>query len=251
MFDWTASPESWIALATLTVLEIVLGVDNIVMISILADRLPREQRELARKVGLALAMVTRLALLFSLAWIIGLEAPFVEVAGQEISGRDLILLAGGLFLLVQATREIHGQVEGEGPEAVEPGFGTTLGGVLVQIALLDTVFSLDSVITAVGMAREVAVMAIAIVVAVGVMVVLIGPISSFIRDHPTVKILALSFLVLIGVALVADAFDRHLPRGYIYFAFAFSTFVEVLQLRADDGKAAAETGGGGRTGGGA
>ena len=230
--EWIADPQSWVALATLTVLEIILGVDNIVMITILADRLPEEQRPRARKLGLGLAMVTRIALLFSLAWLIGLTAPVLEVAGQELSARDLILLAGGLFLLVKATREIHADVEGEGVHEHEPSaLGSSMAAVLAQIALIDVVFSLDSVITAVGMAEEVAVMAIAIVIAVGVMVVLIDPISRFIRHHPTVKILALSFLLLIGVGLVAEAFGQEMPKGYIYFAFGFSGFVEALNLR--------------------
>ena len=230
--EWIASPESWVALVTLTILEIILGVDNIVMITILADRLPEEQRPLARKLGLGLAMVTRIALLFSLAWLIGLTAPVLEVVGQELSARDLILLAGGLFLLVKATREIHADVEGAGIHEHAPsGFASTMAGVLTQIALLDVVFSLDSVITAVGMADEVAVMAIAIVIAVGAMIVLIEPISRFIRQHPTVKILALSFLLLIGVSLVAEAFGQEMPKGYIYFAFGFSGFVEAMNLR--------------------
>ena len=230
--EWIASPESWVALLTLTLLEIILGVDNIVMITILSDRLPEEQRPRARKVGLALAMVTRLALLFSLAWLIGLTAPVLEVLGQELSARDLILLAGGLFLLVKATMEIHADVEGEGVREHEPtGWTSSMAGVLVQIAVLDVVFSLDSVITAVGMAEDVAVMAIAIVVAVIVMITMINPVSRFIRRHPTVKMLALSFLLLIGVSLVAEAFGQEMPKGYIYFAFGFSGFVEALNLR--------------------
>lgn len=233
--EWIASPESWVALATLTVLEIVLGVDNVIMITILADRLPEEQRPRARKVGLGLAMLARLALLFSLVWLIGLTAPLVEVAGQEVSGRDLILLGGGLFLLVKATREIHADIEGAGiheRDAASPA--STLPGVLAQIALLDVVFSLDSVITAVGMADEVAVMAIAIVIAVGVMVLLIEPIGRFIGRHPSVKILALSFLLLIGVGLIAEAFGQEMPKGYLYFAFGFSAFVEGINLRRKD-----------------
>ncbi len=248
--EWIASPESWVALATLTLLEIILGVDNIVMISILADRLPEDRRARARKLGLGLAMVARLALLFSLAWLIGLTEPVVEVVGRELSARDLILLGGGLFLLVKATREIHADVEGEGWHEREPrGFGSTMAGVLTQIAILDIVFSLDSVITAVGMADEVAVMAIAIVIAVIVMIVLINPISRFIRRHPTVKMLALSFLLLIGVSLVAEAFGQEMPKGYIYFAFGFSGFVEAMNLRMrarrDDLEAPAPPGGAG------
>lgn len=229
--EWITSPESWIALLTLTVLEIILGIDNIVMISVLADRLPEEQRPLARKAGLGLALVTRVALLFSLAWLIGLSEPLFEAVGQEISGRDIILAVGGLFLVGKATHEIHADLEGPSREETwSPGSPTMLS-VMVQIALLDAVFSVDSVLTAVGMAREIAVMVIAIVVAVIVMVVLIDPISRFITRHPTVKMLALSFLILIGVALIADAFEQHLPRPYIYFAFGFSVFVEALNLR--------------------
>lgn len=232
--DWITNPEAWVALASLTVLEIVLGVDNIVMITILADKLPQERQAMARKLGLALAMITRIALLFALAWLIGLTAPLIEVLGEELSGRDLILLAGGLFLLVKATREIHSDIEGAGAAEgkVPTGIGTSLWGVLAQIALLDVVFSLDSVITAVGMAEDVAVMAIAIVIAVIVMIVLIEPIGRFIKRHPTVKILALSFLLLVGVGLIAEAFGEEMPKGYIYFAFGFSAFVEVLNLRA-------------------
>ncbi len=230
--EWIASPESWIALLTLTLLEIILGVDNIVMINILADRLPEAQRSRARKVGLALAMVTRIGLLFSLAWLIGLTEPLLELMGEELSARDLILLAGGLFLLVKATKEIHSDVEGEGVgERAPAGWSSTMAGVLTQIAILDLVFSLDSVITAVGMADEVIVMAIAIVIAVLVMIALINPIGRFIREHPTVKILALSFLLLIGVSLVAEAFGQEMPKGYIYFAFGFSGLVEALNLR--------------------
>lgn len=242
--EWIANPESWVALVTLTILEIVLGVDNIVMITILADRLPEEQRELARKLGLGLAMGARIALLFSLAWLIGLTEPLLELAGQELSGRDLILLGGGLFLLYKATREIHADIEGEGLHGhATAGVGATLAGVLAQIALLDLVFSLDSVITAVGMADDLAVMVIAIVIAVGVMIVLIDPIARFIRSHPTVKILALSFLLLIGVGLIAEAFGQDMPKGYIYFAFGFSAFVEVINLQVRDrGRKAPEAG---------
>lgn len=231
--EWITSPEAWAALLSLTVLEIVLGIDNVVMITILADKLPEERQPLARKLGLGLAMATRLALLFTLAWLIGLTAPLFEILGEELSGRDLILLGGGLFLLVKATKEIHADVEGRGAAEHVPGaVGSSFGSVLVQIALIDVVFSLDSVITAVGMAEDVAVMAIAIVIAVGVMVVLIDPIGRFVKEHPTVKILALSFLLLVGVGLVAEAFGQEMPKGYIYFAFGFSGFVEVLNLRA-------------------
>jgi predicted tellurium resistance membrane protein TerC len=247
--DWIAQPESWIALLTLTVLEIVLGIDNIVMITIIADRLPAERQKRARQLGLALAMLTRIALLGSIAWLIGLTAPLFNVIGLEISGRDLILSAGGLFLLAKATHEIHGNLEGGG-DGLPAGPTRTMRAALLQIILFDFVFSLDSVITAVGMVEEVAVMVTAIVVAVLVMVVSIEPISRFVSSHPTVKMLALSFLILIGVALIAEAFDQHLPRGYIYFAFGFSIFVEMLNMRIRDGRQDAGPGEGDRGGGG-
>lgn len=231
--EWITSPESWIALATLTLLEIILGVDNIVMISILSDKLPPERRELSRRLGLGVALIARVALLFSLAWLIGLTEPVLTVLGEPFSGRDLILLAGGMFLLAKATREIHGNVEGEtGPEHARGQVFASMSAVLVQIVALDLVFSLDSVITAVGMADELGVMVTAVVVAVGVMIVLIEPISRFVGRHPTVKILALSFLLLIGVTLVAEGLGQHFPKGYLYFAFGFSSFVEALNLRA-------------------
>ena len=228
--EWISSPEAWIALLTLTVLEIVLGIDNIIFISILSGKLPEKQQPRARSLGLFLAMFMRIALLFSLAWVIGLTAPLFEIFGQEISGRDLILLIGGLFLLWKATSEIHGKLEGEEGHAdarVTPSFV----GVLVQIALLDIVFSLDSVITAVGMADELAVMVAAVVIAVSVMLVAAGPISRFVEQHPTVKILALSFLILIGTSLVAEGLAFHIPKGYIYFAMGFSVLVEMLNLQ--------------------
>ncbi|MEN8376353.1 MAG: TerC family protein [Gemmatimonadota bacterium] len=228
--EWLASPEGWIALLTLTALEIVLGVDNIVFISILAGKLPSEQQPRARMVGLALAMLMRIALLFSLAWVIRLTAPLFGVFAQEISGRDLILIVGGLFLLTKATREIHLKLEGEEGHLagkVLPSFT----GVLIQIMLLDIVFSLDSVITAVGMVDELSIMVAAVVIAVGFMMVFAGPISGFVERHPTVKILALSFLLLIGVTLIAEGFDQHISKGYIYFAMAFSVMVEMLNLR--------------------
>lgn len=233
--DWLASPESWVALLTLTVLEIVLGVDNIVMVTILADRVPPDRRALTRKLGLGLAMVARIGLLFSLAWILSLEAPLFEALGEPVSVRDLILAGGGLFLLVKATGEIHREVEGESHEeeaAARPVTG--VASVLAQIAALDLVFSLDSVITAVGMAEEVTVMATAIVVAVVVMIALIGPISRFVTQHPTVKMLAMSFLLLIGVMLMAEASGHPVPKGYIYFAFGFAGMVEVLNLKIRD-----------------
>jgi predicted tellurium resistance membrane protein TerC len=228
--DWITDPQAWIGFATLTVLEIVLGIDNIVFISILADKLPREQQARARLVGLGLAMLTRILLLFSLTWIIRLTAPLFSVLGEEISGRDLVLLLGGLFLLGKSTHEIHGNLEGEegeGSARVSPSFAA----VLIQIMLLDIVFSLDSVITAVGMVDEVGVMIAAVVVAVGFMMAFSGSISGFVSRHPTIKMLALSFLILIGVSLIADGLGQHIPKGYIYFAMAFSVGVELLNLR--------------------
>ncbi|HEU4694977.1 MAG TPA: TerC family protein [Vicinamibacterales bacterium] len=227
---WTSSAEGWIALATLTVLEIVLGIDNIIFISILAGKLPPADRARARKVGLSLAMIIRILLLLSITWVMGLTAPLFAVLGQEISGRDIILIVGGLFLLGKSTLEIHEKlegVEGHGSAKVVASFAA----VIVQILLLDIVFSLDSVITAVGMADDVAVMILAVIIAVGVMLVSAGTISEFVDRHPTVKILALSFLLLIGVSLMAEGFDQHIPKGYIYFAMAFSVFVEMINLR--------------------
>ena len=230
------SAESWAALLTLTVLEIVLGIDNIVFISILAGKLPAEQRRRARTLGLALAMGTRILLLLSLTWIMRLTEPWLTIGPQEISGRDLILLLGGLFLLWKSTTEIHGRLEGAA-EAEHTGTrkANSMASVLTQIALLDIVFSLDSVITAVGMAKEVAIMIAAIVIAVGIMMWASGPLGDFIERHPTIKMLALSFLLLIGMALVADGFHQHIPKGYIYFAMSFSVFVEMLNLRARRG----------------
>ena len=228
--EWIASPEAWIALLTLTVLEIVLGIDNIIFISILSGKLPEEQQARARTIGLALAMLMRVALLFSIAWLVGLTAPLFAVLSQEISGRDLILLSGGLFLIGKATHEIHQKLEGEkghGTKRVAPSFAA----VITQIVLLDAVFSLDSVITAVGMAEDIAVMVIAVVIAIGIMMVAAGPISEFVERHPTVKVLALSFLLLIGTALVAESLDQHIPKGYIYFAMGFAVFVEMINLR--------------------
>jgi predicted tellurium resistance membrane protein TerC len=225
--------EAVIALVTLTVLEIVLGIDNIIFISILAGKLPQKQQAHARTLGLALAMGMRVLLLFSLAWIMRLTAPLFEVLGQQISGRDLILGLGGLFLMWKATREIHERLEG--PEEHGHGSGpktVTFGRALVQIALLDIVFSLDSVITAVGMADQIAIMIAAVVLAVAFMMFAAGPVSAFVERHPTVKMLALSFLLLIGVTLIAESFDRHIPKGYVYFAMAFSVLVEMLNLRA-------------------
>jgi predicted tellurium resistance membrane protein TerC len=228
--EWLADPQVWIAFATLTALELVLGIDNIVFISILAGKLPAEQQKKARLVGLGLAMLMRVGLLFSLSWIIGLTAPLFSVVGQEISGRDLVLIVGGLFLIGKATHEIHQKLEGDEGTAsarVKPSFFS----VIVQILLLDIVFSLDSVITAVGMVDEIWIMIAAVVVAILFMMAFASPISNFVDRHPTVKMLALSFLLLIGVTLLAESFDRHIPKGYIYFAMAFSVFVEMLNLR--------------------
>jgi predicted tellurium resistance membrane protein TerC len=228
--EWIADPQVWIALTTLTVLEIVLGIDNVVFISILAGKLPPEERAKARRIGLSLAMLTRIALLLSLGWVIRLTAPLFTVVGQEISGRDLILLGGGLFLLAKSTHEIHDKLEGEAGHSSKR-VRVSFGSVIVQILLLDIVFSLDSVITAVGMVEQVAVMIAAVVIAVGFMLAFAGPISAFVERHPTIKMLALSFLLLIGVALIAEGLDLHIPKGYIYFAMAFSVFVEILNLR--------------------
>ena len=228
--EWIASPEAWIALLTLTILEIVLGIDNIVFISILSGKLPEDQQPRARTIGLALAMFTRIALLFSIAWVISLTRPLFDVFALEVSGRDLILLAGGLFLLAKATHEIHENLEGH-DEDTSTSKTATFAGVITQILLLDVVFSLDSVITAVGMADDLAVMVIAVMIAVGIMMVAAGAISDFVERHPTVKMLALSFLLLIGMSLVAEGLHFHIPKGYIYFAMGFSIFVEVLNLQ--------------------
>ena len=229
-FAWTSGAEGWIALGTLTVLEIVLGIDNIVFISILAGKLRAEDRERARKLGLSLAMFIRIALLLSITWVMGLTEPLFTLVGTNLSGRDLILIVGGLFLIGKSTHEIHDKLEGEdghGSAKVAASFTA----VIVQILLLDIVFSLDSVITAVGMAEDVSVMILAVIIAVGVMLVSAGPISNFVERHPTVKMLALSFLLLIGVSLMAEGFGQHIEKGYIYFAMGFSIFVEMINLR--------------------
>ncbi|HVS00308.1 MAG TPA: TerC family protein [Thermoanaerobaculia bacterium] len=228
--EWLSNPESWIALLTLTVLEIVLGIDNVIFISILAGKLPPEQQAKARTVGLGLAMFMRIALLASIAWIARLTTPLFTVLQQEISGRDLIMLGGGLFLLAKATHEIHERLEGEDGAASGRAVAS-FASVIAQILLLDLVFSLDSVITAVGMADELAVMIAAVVIAVLVMMFAAGPISSFVSRHPTVKMLALAFLLLIGTSLVAEGLGQHVSKGYIYFAMGFSVFVEMLNLR--------------------
>jgi predicted tellurium resistance membrane protein TerC len=228
--DWLADPQGWIAFITLLGLEIVLGVDNVVFISILAGKLPAKQQSKARYVGLGLAMLMRIVLLFSLSWVIRLTAPLFAVFGHEISGRDLILIVGGLFLLAKATHEIHQKLEGEEGQSsarVQPSFS----GVIIQILLLDLVFSLDSVITAVGMVDDISIMISAVVIAIAFMMVFAATISNFVERHPTFKMLALSFLLLIGFTLVAEGWDRHIPKGYIYVAMAFSVFVEVLNLK--------------------
>jgi predicted tellurium resistance membrane protein TerC len=229
-FGWTASAEGWIALATLTILEIVLGIDNIVFISILSAKVRQADRGRARRIGLSLAMFIRIALLWSITWVIRLTAPLFTTWGHEISGRDLIMLVGGLFLIAKSTHEIHEKLEGEEGERSTRA-AASFAGVIVQILLLDIIFSLDSVITAVGMAEDLAVMVIAVVLAVGVMLLSAGAISEFVERHPTVKMLALSFLLLIGVSLIAEGFEQHIPKGYIYFAMGFSIFVEMINLR--------------------
>jgi predicted tellurium resistance membrane protein TerC len=227
--EWLSDPAIWVGFLSLTVLEIVLGIDNIVFISVLAGKLPEHQQARARTIGLALAMITRILLLLSLAWIMRLTAPLFVVLGEEVSGRDLILIAGGLFLVAKSTREIHHKLEGEDRTRVHgyPSFRS----VIIQILLLDVVFSLDSVITAIGMVKQVEVMIAAVIVAVGVMMVSAGAIGRFVEKHPTVKMLALSFLLLIGVTLIAEGFEQHISKGYIYFAMGFSVFVEMLNLR--------------------
>ncbi|ERF79512.1 membrane protein [Gallibacterium genomosp. 2] len=231
MLEWISSPEAWVALFTLTALEIVLGIDNIIFISILVGRLPVHQRQSGRVLGLGLAMGTRILLLLSLAWIMRLTEPLFSVMGYAISGRDLILLIGGLFLLVKSTLEIHHNMEESASTEEKPVKTVNFIGVLIQIALLDIVFSLDSVITAVGMANDVEVMILAIILAVGVMMIAAKPIGDFVEEHPTLKILALSFLILIGVSLIGEGLSFHIPKGYIYFAMGFSVCVEMINLR--------------------
>ena len=234
MFDPFLSAEGLIALATLTLLEVVLGVDNIIFISILAGKLPVDQQGKARRLGLMAAMVMRILLLFSLAWIIRLTAPLFAVFGHDVSGRDLILLGGGLFLLAKATLEIHERLEGEEGHSSAKVY-PTFGAVILQIMLLDIVFSLDSVITAVGMANDLAIMVAAVVIAVGIMLVSATAVSEFVHRHPTVKMLALSFLMLIGLSLVGEGMGFHIPKGYIYFAMGFSIFVEMINLKVKQG----------------
>jgi predicted tellurium resistance membrane protein TerC len=228
--DWLTDPQTWIAFFTLVALELILGVDNVIFITILAGVLPEDQRARARTVGLGMAVLSRILLLFSISWIIGLTAPLFTVFGFEISGRDIILIVGGLFLLAKSTYEIHQRLEGMQGHA-SAGVQRSFAGVIVQIVILDVVFSLDSVITAVGMANELAVMVGAVVIAAGVMIVVAGPLDRFVDRHPTIKILALSFLLLIGFTLIVEGLHQHIPKGYIYFAMGFSVLVEMLNMR--------------------
>lgn len=231
--EWLSDPQIWISLLTLSALEIVLGIDNLVFLAILADRLPERQRPMARKLGLGFALATRLMLLASLAWIVGLVDPVFSVAGHAVSWRDIILIGGGLFLLAKATHEIHGSLEGEDEQAGPAKVATAgFGATIVQIGILDIIFSLDSVITAVGMANQLWIMVAAVVIAMAVMLIAAGPLSAFVSRHPTVKMLALSFLLLVGMALVAEGMGFHIPKGYLYFAMGFSVLVESLNLAA-------------------
>jgi len=230
MFELLTNPQAWIAFATLTALELVLGIDNIIFISILVDKLPKAKQELARRIGLFMAMFMRIGLLLVLAWIVGLVAPLFTVMDQAISGRDLILILGGLFLIWKSTGEIHQSLEGEEEHAAGAA-RASFGGVILQIMLVDLVFSLDSIITAVGMVDDVRIMIAAVIASVGLMMVFASAIGRFVSDHPTIKMLALSFLVVVGVVLVAEGFDHHVPKGYIYFAMAFSVVVEMINIR--------------------
>lgn len=230
MIDLFSDPQAWIALFTLFLLQIVLGIDNVIFIAILAGKLPEDQQARARKLGLGLAVISRVLLLLSLAWLVRLTAPLLTVMGQEISGRDLILIAGGLFLIAKATHEMHQRLEGDEGHS-SSGVKATFNSVLIQILLLDVVFSLDSIVTAVGMVENVTLMIIAVVLATFVMIWFSGPLAAFVNRHPTVKVLALSFLLLIGLSLIAEGLDRHIPKGMIYFAMGFSVFVEMLNLR--------------------
>ena len=231
MFEWIADPEAWVSLATLAALEVVLGIDNIIFISILVGRLPERQRQSGRILGLGLAMLTRILLLMSLAWMMKLTAPLFTVFNQEISGRDLILLIGGLFLIIKSSGEIKEAINHQEHHESESKNKVSYLGVLIQIAVLDIVFSLDSVITAVGMASHLPVMILAIIIAVGVMMFAAKPIGDFVDTHPTLKILALAFLVLVGISLIAESLDIHIPKGYIYFAMGFSVVVEMINIR--------------------
>lgn len=231
MLELLTSTEAWIAFVTLAALELVLGIDNIIFISILVDRLPEKRREFGRRLGLFLAMFMRIALLSVLSWLIGLTAPLFTILGQEFSGRDLILIAGGVFLLWKSTKEIHFLIEGEKQEGIQKQLTATFSAVILQIMLVDLVFSLDSIITAVGMVDKLAVMIAAVIVSVALMMAFASPIGRFVSAHPTIKMLALSFLVVVGVVLIADGFGHHVPKGYIYFAMAFSVCVEMLNMR--------------------
>jgi predicted tellurium resistance membrane protein TerC len=228
--EWITDPQSWIALATLTALEIVLGIDNIIFITILTGKLPVQRQPKARTIGLAMAMLTRILLLFSLTWLMGLTRPLFSLFHNEISGRDIILILGGLFLLGKSTLEIHDKLEGEEGHA-SVRIKASFTSVIIQVMLMDIIFSLDSVITAIGMVDKLVIMVIAVVLAVIFMILAVGRISSFVENHPTVKVLALSFLLLIGVALIADGLDLYIPKGYIYFAMAFSVFIEMLNMK--------------------
>jgi predicted tellurium resistance membrane protein TerC len=236
--SWIMDPQGWIAFLSLLALEIVLGIDNVIFLSILSSKLPVGQQGKARIAGLSLAVFMRIVLILSISWVIGLTAPFFTIFSHEISGRDIILIAGGLFLIAKSTHEVHENLEGEEGESAAR-VAPTLLSVMVQIVLLDSVFSLDSVITAVGLVQEIGIMVAAVVASVIFMMVFAGPVSNFVERHPTVKMLALSFLLLIGVTLIVEGFDVHVPRGYIYFAMAFSVFVEMLNLRAAKAKARA------------
>jgi predicted tellurium resistance membrane protein TerC len=230
MTELLTDPQAWIALATLTALELVLGIDNVIFIAILVDKLPRAQRELARRIGLGMAMFMRIGLLLVLSWIVGLVAPLFTLLGRAISGRDLILILGGLFLIWKSTSEIHQSLEGVEGHA-SGVVKATFAAVIIQIMVVDIVFSLDSIITAVGMVNRIEVMVAAVIASVALMMAFAGPIGRFVSDHPTIKMLALSFLVVIGVVLIAEGFDHHVPKGYVYFAMAFSVSVELLNIR--------------------
>jgi predicted tellurium resistance membrane protein TerC len=232
MLEMLANPQIWIAFATLTALELVLGIDNIIFISILVDKLPVERREFARRIGLFGAMFMRIGLLLTLAWIVGMTAPLLTVLDQKLSGRDLVLIGGGLFLLWKSVGEIHQTIEGEEEEASVTGAAkATLGAIILQIMVIDIVFSLDSIITAVGMVQEIGVMVAAVIASVGLMMLFAGPIGRFVSANPTIKMLALAFLVVVGVVLIADGFGYHMPKGYIYTAMAFSLLVEMLNMK--------------------
>jgi predicted tellurium resistance membrane protein TerC len=231
VFEWISSPEAWIALVTLTALEIVLGIDNIIFLNILVSRLPDKEKQLGRLLGLGFALLTRILLLLSIVWIIRLTKPWFTVFGMAISGRDLILILGGLFLMAKSTHEIHQSFEAHHPESIAKAVKVSFWSVIIQVGIMDIIFSLDSVITAVGLVDEIPIMVLAIVIAMIVMMVAAKSIGDFVDKHPTIKMLALSFLILIGVALLGEGFDMHIPKGYIYFAMAFSVCVEILNLR--------------------